>query len=243
MRSIKWLASSLVLCSIALSTGGDAGAAVSGPKTGVVCLDNTGLAASDLLAAKQVLATSIKALPAPGSPAATIYVRAVTDHSYGSGALATIVLPPVAPLPAATTCDIFDVSCKNANKRRRAIALAQLKTASSVAAQQAAHLLALPVPRSRTKPDLAGCLTKASQIYPRRGAQYLVLVSNLSASPDSVGALRLPGVDVDVLFVCQGDTATCLRRREGWIRAFQRMGAIDGVFWDLSQRPTLFAGS
>src|SRR5918912_785769 len=160
MRSIKWLAYSLVLCSIALSTAGDAGAAVSGPKTGVVCLDNTDLAASDLLAAKQ-----------------------------------------------------------------------------------AAHLLALPVPRSRTKPDLAGCLTKASQIFPRRGAQYLVLVSSLRASPDSVGALRLPGVDVDVLFICQSDTATCVRRREGWIRAFQRMGTIDGVFWDVSQRPTLFAGS
>src|SRR5918911_1765117 len=68
MRCIKWLAYSLVLCSVALSSGGDAGAAVSGPKTGVVCLDNTDLAASDLLPAKQVLATSIKALPAPGSP-------------------------------------------------------------------------------------------------------------------------------------------------------------------------------
>jgi hypothetical protein len=201
------------------------------------------MADSDLRAAMQILATSITALPASGSPAATIYLRAVTDHSYGTCALATIVLPPVAPQPPAKTCDPFDLPCKKAYARRKAAALAQLKTASSMAAQQAAHLLALLIPRSHNRPDLAGCLTKASQIYPRRGMQYLVVVSTLSDSPDSVGTLRLPDVDVDVLFACPSDTATCMRRREGWIRAFQRMGTIDGVFWDASQRPTLFAGS
>lgn len=240
----RWLALAALAATISL-TMGEPGASASIPpvKTGVVLIAANGLPRQDIAAVKTDLANSIRALVKPGEMGATIYFRAVTDHAYATGALQTIVVPPVIAPPSASMCpDPFNVPCKQRYQHLKAEAAAQLKSATASVERQLARLMNADIPQGRS-PDFLGAAYKARDLFPPRGQRYLVIVGDMPSISDHIGTLRLHQVDADIIDDCQEDTTTCLVRRAQWNRALKRADVIDTRFWDPSQNIELFGVS
>jgi hypothetical protein len=202
------------------------------PATAVVLLDGS-VAPHVTAHVLEAVISGLQGDAAYGKPGLTVYVRAVTDHALGvDAALVTLHIPPVGAAPHLRSCSLFDAVCKTQQAALLRTAQADLHRAQEAVAAAARMLRHLRVPRAQ-RPDLVGATWAAYGLLamPRPGMRYLVVSSALPVPPVASGPPLFTGIDIDMIYSCDADVATCLRRhltRLQWALQLS-CGAVDHV--------------